>query len=156
MLSIGIAAREGDERQQFVLFIALEGARTTATLVRTEMASHARVTGGICVNQASKPTGIDTVGAAAAESLRLIDDATGPAPRGPTNVSQEQRSGNTPGRRAPHHYCIPPASVFQKFSLSFRLPGLARAVHTNAEIQMQKFSLSSTRPACRTRSPARA
>lgn len=31
-------------------------ARTTATLVRTERASHVRVTGGICVNQASKPT----------------------------------------------------------------------------------------------------
>lgn len=30
--------------------------RTTATLVRTERASQVRVTGGICVNQASKPT----------------------------------------------------------------------------------------------------
>ena len=30
--------------------------RTTATLVRTERASQARVTGGICANQASKPT----------------------------------------------------------------------------------------------------
>jgi len=32
------------------------GGRTTATLVRTERASQVRVTGGICVNQASKPT----------------------------------------------------------------------------------------------------
>jgi hypothetical protein len=95
---------KGRQASAICLFKALEGARTTATLVRTEMASHARVTGGICVNQASKPTGIDTVGAAAAESLRLIDDATGPAPRGPTNVSQEQRSGNTPGRTLPIHY----------------------------------------------------
>ena len=30
--------------------------RTTATLVRMERASRVRVTGGICVNQASKPT----------------------------------------------------------------------------------------------------
>lgn len=30
--------------------------RTTATLVRTERASQVRVTGGICVNQASRPT----------------------------------------------------------------------------------------------------
>lgn len=37
-------------------------ARTTATLVRTARASQVRVTGGICVNQASKPTGIDAVG----------------------------------------------------------------------------------------------
>ena len=36
-------------------------ARTTATLVRTARASHVRVTGGICVNQTSKPTGIDSV-----------------------------------------------------------------------------------------------
>ena len=33
-----------------------DGGRTTATLVRTERASQVRVTGGICVNQASKPT----------------------------------------------------------------------------------------------------
>ena len=36
--------------------IMLKDPRTTATLVRTERASQVRVTGGICVNQASRPT----------------------------------------------------------------------------------------------------
>jgi hypothetical protein len=72
--------------------------RTTATLVRTERASQVRVTGGICVNQASKPTtGIGAVFAADGVRARAGRDA--PVIRGVLVV--EARYGPVAGYPGP-------------------------------------------------------
>ena len=68
--------------------------RTTATLVRTERASQVRVTGGICVNQASKPTTgiwIVVVRSAAGEPVRgCSGDAD--ARRGPASALRNSQN----------------------------------------------------------------